>query len=114
MAKRPDEPESPTTARNAGTVSPNRTTGAAEGGAEAEGESWSKGMPGTQCGEGGFVAAMEAIVADRVRAGHGHGGIAGAAHQDAAGADEQVSGVEEIGAPDARAIQDQARHASLP
>ena len=47
MAKRPDEPESPTTARNAGTVSPNRTTGAAEGGAEAEGESWSKGMPGT-------------------------------------------------------------------
>ena len=37
MAKRPDEPESRTAARNEGTVSVSPTTSATEGGAETEG-----------------------------------------------------------------------------
>jgi hypothetical protein len=50
MAKRPDEPESRTAARNEGTVSVSPTTSATEGGAETEGESWSEEAPGTHTG----------------------------------------------------------------
>jgi hypothetical protein len=50
MAKKPDEPESRTTARDKGTIGPGLTAGAAEGGAETEREVWSEEMPYTHTG----------------------------------------------------------------
>jgi hypothetical protein len=50
MAKRPDGPESRTTARHEGTAGPGLTADAAEDGAGTGGESWSEEMPDTDTG----------------------------------------------------------------